>query len=50
MYSVCDDVVHLELFRSSVDGGEEESINQWLIDNNYARQVEESFLSKVKFH
>lgn len=46
VYSVCDDVVHLELFRSSVDGGKEESINQWLIDNNYARQVEESFLSK----
>ncbi|XP_044744588.1 probable ATP-dependent RNA helicase spindle-E [Coccinella septempunctata] len=46
VYSVCDDVVHLELFRSSPRGGREQSINQWLINNNHARKVEESFLSK----
>ncbi|KAL3288338.1 hypothetical protein HHI36_002786 [Cryptolaemus montrouzieri] len=49
VYSVVDDVVHLELFKSLPNKAQNKklmSINQWLINGGHARRVEEGFLSK----
>ncbi|KAK5647639.1 hypothetical protein RI129_002531 [Pyrocoelia pectoralis] len=49
IYSVVNEVVHLELYNYSNVGSNLEfknSLNNWLIDKGYAEPAEESFLSK----
>ncbi|KAK9877509.1 hypothetical protein WA026_018618 [Henosepilachna vigintioctopunctata] len=49
VFSVCDDVIHLELFKTLPSRGSNNrmlSLNQWLINEGHAMKAEESFRSK----
>ncbi|RZC32600.1 ATP-dependent RNA helicase spindle-E [Asbolus verrucosus] len=46
VYSVVDDVVHLELFPQN-PGRNSVSFNQWLINEGFGQKCEESYMSKM---